>query len=93
MRARGELGRMRVPSARIRADANLAQIWARDGSGRMRRSGCVAPLRRALAMRQSGRTRADAMRRPAGDALRAKTNPYAVADDGLGCRHLFEDVV
>jgi hypothetical protein len=40
----------------VQADANLAQIWARHGSGRTRRSGCVAALGRVLAMRQSGRT-------------------------------------
>jgi hypothetical protein len=44
MRARGICGRTRAPSARVRADANLAQIWDRDGSGRTRRSGSVAPL-------------------------------------------------
>jgi hypothetical protein len=43
----------------VRADANLAQIWARDGSGRTRRSECVAALGRALATRRSGRTSSD----------------------------------
>jgi hypothetical protein len=37
MWARGELGRTHASSARVRTDANLAQIWARDGSGRARR--------------------------------------------------------
>jgi hypothetical protein len=65
MRARGELGRTRVPSARTRADANLAQIWSMDWSSWMRRSGCVAPLERAQLARRSGRTRSDTRGRDA----------------------------
>jgi hypothetical protein len=69
MRACGVSGRTRAPSDIAWADANLPQIWARDGSGRTHRFGCVAPLERAKPARRSGRRRADAMRRPAGDAL------------------------
>jgi hypothetical protein len=47
------------------SDANLAQIWARDASGRTRRSGCVAPLERAKPARRSDRTRSDARERDA----------------------------
>jgi hypothetical protein len=60
----GGLERIREDTRAVRVDANLAQIWAKDGSDRTRRSECVASLGRTLAMRRSGRTR------PAGDALR-----------------------
>jgi hypothetical protein len=65
MRACGVSGRTRAPSGSIRADANLPQIWARDGSGQTRRSGCVAPLENAQLARRSGRTRSDARGRDA----------------------------
>jgi hypothetical protein len=40
-------------------DANLSQIWVKDGSGWTRRSGCVAPLGRVLMTHRSGRTSLD----------------------------------
>jgi hypothetical protein len=49
----------------VRADANSAQICAKDGSRRMRRSGCVAPLGRAHATPRSGQTSSDARGRDA----------------------------
>jgi hypothetical protein len=75
MWAHVELGRTRAPPARIRADANLAQIWAMDGSGQTCRSGCVTPLGRALATRQSDRTSSDAREHDASARWRC---PYAV---------------
>jgi hypothetical protein len=73
MWARGKLGRTRALSVSVRVDANLTQIWAKDGSGRTRSSGCVASL--GGRWRRTGpvgpvRTCADVMCRPAGDALR-----------------------
>jgi hypothetical protein len=58
MRAWGLRGRTCASSARVRADANLPQIWV-DGSGRTRWSGCIAPLGRAQVTRPFGRTRSD----------------------------------
>jgi hypothetical protein len=65
MRARGVCGRTHVSSGSVRADANLPQIWARDGSGRTCRSSYVAPLERAKPTRLSGRTRSDTRGRDA----------------------------
>jgi hypothetical protein len=56
-------------SAPVRADASVTQLWWTDASDRTRQSGCVAPLERAKTACWSGRTRADAMRWPAEDAL------------------------
>jgi hypothetical protein len=75
-RWREDPGWTREDARAVRANANLAQIWAKDGSGWTRPSGCVAPLGRALATRRSGRTRSDVMRRPAGDALNSVTRNF-----------------
>jgi hypothetical protein len=58
-RARGDLGRTGEDAPVVGADANLVQIYARDGSGRTRRCGWIAPLRRTLAMHRSDRTSSD----------------------------------
>jgi hypothetical protein len=56
-------------NVRVGADPNLMQIWAQDGSRRTPPSGCIAPLERRAPDRQSVGTRANALCRPAGDAM------------------------
>jgi hypothetical protein len=54
------IGRTREDACAVRANANLAQIWARDASVRASQSGCVAPLGSAQPTLPSGRTDSNA---------------------------------
>jgi hypothetical protein len=49
----------------VRTDANLVQIWTRDGSDRTRRYGYIAPLKKTLVTRRSDRINSDARERNA----------------------------
>jgi hypothetical protein len=97
-------GRTLEDARAVRANVNLVQIWANDGSGWTRSYEYVAPLGRALATRRSGRTLLNARERDASTRWRypnartvgqyyASMSPFpctAARTNRLRCRHVIK---